>query len=423
MYAVLVASSASYKLRARKPMESPFAILTGEMKSDCLSALLSKLFDKDVVVNEFELADLPALETVHKIALPVEVVQLAHYITCDVETDNSCSDLIEVYSDRPFFTYEVDETVSVSYGAFSNTRHLEAGAKKVRTYISIVDIYERYGLETACAFIQAVYTAVRSKTYRGTSMLLYVLGSLAVLDSKAADIYLKHSNEQGVSAILFEATDCLVELLIELENSQPKLAKKLETVTHELPTELLSIIFNSRRVDKATRALLLDSRRSRDIRQGELAARATLLPLFCVLDCVFVNHNSAMYVRSENVVILAGSPYLIKMEPREASSQGPTSIYSWLDYARILNRPAKEVFLLLTSRVNLTDLRQVCTLILMMQSRKVLESSADRTSWNTNADTKQPEEVSREQLVEMYNKLRDTVLAELEGVEPSLMIC
>lgn len=145
------------------------------------------------------------------------------------------------------------------------------------TYISALDVYDRYGLAVCSSYLKSLYSAVASGTYSATSLLMYTIASLAELDMELAQSYsvqLKYKDKAH-----FSLRYCCYEFLLllrQFDDKQPKLATELQEVTIELPVGVLAMICRSNRVSRATAKSFIAMRlknRSCMLREGELAAR------------------------------------------------------------------------------------------------------------------------------------------------------
>ena len=398
----------------------PELTITISTQASGLSVLASMVLDgRDSLFSACKLEELGTMKGITSAPLPSEVADLALYLTSGSSEYNKWR-TIEVYSDRPFFKYSTTETsVSASCGSFNVCRKLDKeSCNPTCSYISAIDVYDKYGLQVCCSFVNFLYTAVMNETYHSRSLLVYAIASIALLDRPFAELIMSQSGDDSLESILREVCDSLIETVLELDEKQPKLAHELEIVTHDLPVEILSLIFRSRRVNKATSQHFISSRRDRTLRDGELQARAIYSSISNIGNRIFISCSGVLVVLNNKAIVCdmssAGSILKTNNLESEDTIDNVSITISPRDNAKLTGRSEKGVFELLTSQVDLTDIRQLCLWILMMRDRnEVLQSGYDSmTKHIFNKSIENHIEIERAELLQMYEELRLDVLRE-----------
>lgn len=191
-------------------------------------------------------------------------------------------------SDRPFFLFKasLDGPCSCRVGQLhfdspdqgrscwrSNSRP-DYSKYKTSSTVSIIDVYDVYGLEVACSYLRAVYTS-RLSLERQDWLSNYLLGSIAVLQPEFASEFCgNHRMTISVPPLTF--VSILISLLVSLDAKQPRLAFPLTRHTTTLPPEVLGKIFRSKRICTAITAAVRakEERGACTLREGEIEALA-----------------------------------------------------------------------------------------------------------------------------------------------------
>lgn len=178
-------------------------------------------------------------------------------------------------SNQPFFQFEIREgiphcevgtSIFERRGVARRRPDFDPSRAKMKTNVSIVDVYDGYGLEATCSYMRSIYSRISQESIDW--ICLYFLGSLAVLQPKYASQLYEHSVESRANLVLFITTCCslLLSELITLDSKQPRLLAHIQRHTTTLPCEILSRIFRSKRICKSIQPL--DQRT--ELREGEL---------------------------------------------------------------------------------------------------------------------------------------------------------
>lgn len=145
---------------------------------------------------------------------------------------------------------------------------------KMGTNVSLVDIYESYGLPMMYAHLRELYNS--SDGYR---VHIYVAGSLALIKPKYARslVVKKSDSEKPIYAATRALISQLVLELLYIDSLQPRMSEPLTTVQIALPDDILARIVGGR-VSKGLREKWLAYKRSLPIliREGEMEAKASL---------------------------------------------------------------------------------------------------------------------------------------------------
>ncbi|CAH6420647.1 Hypothetical protein POVR2_LOCUS214 [uncultured virus] len=326
--------------------------------------------------------------------------------------------LLEVYSDRPFFRYSCSErSTNCSYGDLSVNCKVE-NKQQVVTYISALDVYDRYGLVVCSAYLHALYSAVVAGSYSGCSLLAYVSMSMAGLDMEGAQYYLPEASEVDPQPLPSRLSECcltFLSLLSDYDKKQPRLASEIQQVTIELPVEVLAMICRSRRVSKRIGQHFLSLRlkqRSCMLREGELAARS--------LYTVSVQLGSRIWTSCSTMMVLQGDRAIVadsrdmsgvadRCNVAQSEVKVSSHLHSWKDYARLIGRDEKQVFIEVTNQVDVSDIAQLCSWILLLTDRHVILDSAISCAYKP---MKELQSLTHSELRDLYSRLVDEVLAE-----------
>lgn len=200
--------------------------------------------------------DLPAFITVSyakHVDLPVELKNepYAFYDT---------GERMEIIVQRPKFTFSIHDHI-LTCGTGREVRIAQMTSRKTptknSTNISIVTVYDTYGLNVAYTYLDYLYH-YKYNALEQKWLGLYLLTSLAILHPDA----LKEAVDVTARGMLCLCARLMGELL-NLEHKQPKMQGELQSGMM-LPSELLGRILASERVSKAV------TRTARQIRCGEI---------------------------------------------------------------------------------------------------------------------------------------------------------
>ena len=313
---------------------------------------------------------------------------------------------LEVYSDRPFFKMTVqDSCVACSVGTYRVSKYREAEDVTIVHYISVVDVYDTYGLDIAYAYVRNLF----SRTLRGflTSVYttMYIAGSVLLLDREAGDVLLDRLDRENVYVILLDSCRVLFELLVQLDEKQPKLEKQLDNVTRVLPDEILALIFRSKRVNKSTSQYFTSMRADCCLREGELMARSKYVVVTVLNQCCFTCSPVAAIVEDDLLYL-----YELRDIYRKSlieSDSNSLVLHSWRDYARIMQISERQAFENITSGLDLTDLSTLGIWILLILHRRTPKDNP----W-FNKPTIPMKNLTKSEALAWYRQLHAEVLAE-----------
>lgn len=268
----------------------------------------------------------------------------------------SSKEIPEIYSDGPFFNF---------YSERATTGH--DGSRIV---------CERYGLLVARSFILHLWRG-RGADLTSMDCAMYMLGGLVLLseDEELISSYLASmDNASELELCLLNLCQLVYSLLSEQDNREPVMSEPLRQLTDEpiLPTEVLALIFRSKRINRATSASFCSVRERRRMREGELSNRAIYGCVSCVDQRYFICGGDVSAVISEDnetVKLVSSSRALVDMNRavwENRSGGGVTLVCSWRDYARLTKRLESSALLELTPQLDLTDLVTVVIWMLLL---------------------------------------------------------
>lgn len=117
---------------------------------------------------------------------------------------------------------------------------------KTATNISVVSVYDIYGLDVTCSFVRHLY----SLTYKDIGIhywiMTYFVGSLSVLRPGIEDVVDMHHKDALVSI-----TSLLLLNLTQMDAAQPKLSHELVQHDGNLPVEVLARVLDNPTISKA----------------------------------------------------------------------------------------------------------------------------------------------------------------------------
>jgi RNA recognition motif-containing protein len=155
------------------------------------------------------------------------------------------------------FNFEVDiesEIARIKLG--SNTKNFPVSVtydtkyypSKLKTNVSIFDIYENYGLNIAYSYMKNIYYNPISRKFPEW-LLYYIGGSLLVIDP-SYEATLSEIKDTERNAFILYLCSLLLIKLVYIDNNIPKLPVPLSKVTDNIPIDIISKIINSDRVSK-----------------------------------------------------------------------------------------------------------------------------------------------------------------------------
>lgn len=191
-------------------------------------------------------------------------------------------------STRPFFLFRASldgpcscrvgslhfNTSELSRASWRSSSRPDYSKCKLSSTVSVVDVYDVYGLEVACSYLRTVYYS-RLSLEHSEWLSNYLLGSIAVLEPEFASDFCESGRATtNVPPLAFVSV--LISLLVSLDAKQPKLPFPITRHTTTLPPEVLGKIFRSKRICKAiTLAVRAKEEASAcTLREGELDALA-----------------------------------------------------------------------------------------------------------------------------------------------------
>lgn len=304
------------------------------------------------------------------------------------------SDLVpDVYDvSRSFFAFTTreDNSAECVVGETSfRTAFSEAKVTNV-TFISVVAVYDSYGLDVAQAYISRLRALPEE---RQAQVAIYLIGSLAILAStRAQPLYCERDGYQP-SELVIVVCSVLLEELLALDERQPRLATPLEPVQIAIPDELLALICNSKRISKGIAIHVTQQRRNRALRPGELEFRA-IHPRTKVLSdiCWYIADSDSIWclIRRPSD---SGDIFLISTISRNDSllRLGRVVIHSPRDHARLRGVSEPEMTKLLLDGVDRDDIDVVCGWVVQLMCElseriTVGEISSDLSASSTSGD-------------------------------------
>lgn len=329
----------------------------------------------------------------------------------------------EIYSCRPYFLFS---TTSKGVACVAGTSSVVKKIKDRELYLSCrftpVYVYDRYGLNMTYSYVRRVLSLGCEEYQLETAV--YMLGSLVMLCGQGPNIegFRKRlDKKQEIASVLVDVCRLFFELLTLLEQNEPVLPEPLTSDNCVvLPIEILARIFRSKRIDKKTSALFSAEQQKRDLREGELMCRGLLSPIACVNDS---NWNCSLLAAnlSEGRVVMGPHGYVYDKMANAAVANSNyirpilskiIAYQSWLDYARIVGRPAREVLEQVTLELDLTDIVTVCTWVLLLICSSVPRSvECDELEKVLPEGLSQGREMNMEELLALFWKLHKEALA------------
>lgn len=282
-------------------------------------------------------------------------------------------------SSRPFFKCQLagGMGVCIAGNIALSIPQLEQIDKswKIATTLSVIDVYDAYGLETAYSYLHHLYHLEISMNYP-QYLALYLVGSLAILNPECATSMYKKIRKQSAAIVLAACSILLAELAL-LETKQPILScSEITAHTTVLPIEILARIFNSKRISKQIAEQVTLQRRGRELRIFELQCRA-IHPIISKNDLTeTTRENRWQSVMNEcNKVWLMeqrGDDFIVSSRAMGLAdvmlsmTKSKQVLYSYQDYARMRNLPLKQVLSSMLREVDTKNEDMLCAWILML---------------------------------------------------------
>lgn len=364
--------------------------------------------------------------------------QVPFHITGSIALVPLCVDLaFEPYTDqrslpmcllstRPFFQFKTCGDGWIRSGTnecISMCDRKRLSGRKgpdMASYISVVDVYDFYGLEMAYSYMHHLYHAQVS--IQNTHwMAVYIIGSISVVNSELAKSLDELRRKCGDSP-LFVSHVCSVLLseLIVLDSKEPRLATPIEPHATVLPVEILARIFNSVLISKSIAEHVTKQRSCRVLRPGEFEARARhprvmnavvtleerkggVIVIFYIADVRGVRWELMRGSRAAHDPTLV---FTLRKKARDVDymdvfESHSVVLYSPRDYARFSAQTTQETFCRMLSEVDINNQDQLCAWIVML-AHELDDETFDVT-------------VEASGLSRLFSDLKGEVLAKLES--------
>lgn len=280
-----------------------------------------------------------------------------------------------IYSSRPYFFFAASSGRQASICGKGVFVFYEAdpGPDPYYSWISVVDVYDKYGLEMAYSYLHKIYHCQLSIKHPAW-LAAYLVASLATLRPDFAGLINQAMKSESEQLSLLCCSTLLADLVL-LDTQQPRLLCDIEPHTTVLPVEILARIFNSRRISKTIAAELAQQRSCRPLRLGELGARATkgiVIELMEGMLCLAkLEERKIWKLEMIQTTIRCGSIRISCCElsmdifPKETASMQQL-LFSYRDYARIRQTTEAAMFRQMISEVDREDKKIICAWILML---------------------------------------------------------
>lgn len=180
----------------------------------------------------------------------------------------------EIIKQRQRFFFEIcnqDQTVSCSIGPHVIRESYRSGyaddipvPEKRMSNVSVVTVYDTYGLQTAYSYLKHLYY---NKTRTEPKWLAtYLRGSLYVLNPKSESLYRNLSNLEQITIL---STQILL-YLAAIEMKQSYVSNQSQSSNVQLPDEVLSRILTSKRISHSVNQSIKDVQCSTEPTEDEL---------------------------------------------------------------------------------------------------------------------------------------------------------
>ena len=282
----------------------------------------------------------------------------------------------DIFTTRPFMRVRILEKGILGQVGSSLFHYetMEAMAlRKSDTVISVLDVYDCCGFEMAYSYLHRTYHSEMCVAYPKL-LCIYLATSLAVIKpSYVEQIFLiMKDNPEALSLLL--CSTLITELILLEQKGRSGLPLSSDLVPHqtELPVEILARIFNSTRISKSIASDVVQLRSNRELREGELTARARH---------TYIMHDPVM--RTWSGLSGAGNKYLHVNSTEGKFSldycrtvgvvdegTGRPVLYSYRDHARIRRAPERLMFQKAVAEVNTEDEDELCAWILLLSCER-----------------------------------------------------
>ncbi|CAH6420510.1 Hypothetical protein POVR2_LOCUS179 [uncultured virus] len=188
----------------------------------------------------------------------------------------------DVVKERPRFLFRIQANGdcyfnlgTVTYQP-SRSEHRNQVPEKSSTTVSVVTVYDTYGLDVVYAYLKYLYTDLYTSD-SDTWLTTYLRGSLAVLRPDALSRKVYSDDILSLASLIFLD-------LAYLDSTQPKVHGSPTTVAPQLPPELLSMLLASDRIAKSVTSSRMELRCDKIPTTRELmAANTSIVSPICLL--------------------------------------------------------------------------------------------------------------------------------------------
>lgn len=277
-----------------------------------------------------------------------------------------------LFSTRPFFMFKADVAGTRQHPFLCYYLGQESEREQAMlSYVSVVDVYDFYGLEMAHSYLHHLYHSQMSlrNPYR---LCIYIIGSLAVIRPDLA-VQLNKSREKTGVSHLFALYLCSVLLseLVSLDSHEPKLPAPIEPHTTVLPVEILARIFNSTLISKSIAEHVTKQRIYQEMRPGEIWCRARSERVMFSIDMTTMISIYSIAGKSGQSWVLTGGENTGKLEQMKTSEvpglHGAVPVlHSPRDTARLRHISVYDAFSHALELIDTEDVRQVCAWIVLL---------------------------------------------------------
>ncbi|CAH6420487.1 Hypothetical protein POVR2_LOCUS173 [uncultured virus] len=298
-------------------------------------------------------------------------------------------------SETPYFTFSCKSgkpTCTIGRVTVTSNKTFKMKRNwKLESNLTVLDVYNTYGLDMACSYLHHICKLKLSAKYPDM-LRIYLIGNLSLVQLElAARIYEPKMLSSPVQDILISSYALLSELAMR-EGKQPRMLGELVPHETNLPVELLAKIFQSKRINKQIAEQVTMQRQSRSLRVGEVAARA-------IYPSVKYSNQFRYWVASSpkhswllQVVEVDDEEdeYSLTYENKAIGSSGEIVLYSYRDYARLQNASDQLGVLdkllahcKLDKPEEVTDLELFCPWIVLLAS-EIGDSKLARTIYKSD---------------------------------------
>lgn len=279
----------------------------------------------------------------------------------------------EVTVERPSFLFkiEADRSCSIVIGTEVYTVGLRGSQtlrlpQKSSTNVSILNIYDTYGLEVAWSYTQHIYYHKYDAVNRRW-LEFYLIANLLALGLPVADEFKRLEVN-----VLYLCSSIITEL-IHLDNKKLKLASELLPSSIELPPEVIALITGSQRLNSNIR---------RSVRTTKCTRMPTLTELTVANELSKLDKTRREGSTVSNRNWSLDVDHLFVLRPRQASMldeiEGDVVQFSLYDYSRAFTmrycngaNSTRDMLVDLQIQyevVTVTNLNDVCAWIVQLSS-------------------------------------------------------